>query len=377
LIMTSRPIGPAAFGLIRPTVLMPETLLSSISPDAVDLILAHELIHVRRGDIIAGKLQLLTQLIWWFHPLVWWANREANGEREHCCDAEVVSGMHCRPVLYARALLSVVEQKCRLRPLPAIAGVRALEVTSRRLESIMRYADFDLRRASWLPRIVFAAGMALLVPGMGLTLRANPHAQDRSPGTAQSAPEKSTNAKTAGLDETRPKGNTTDGLDVNARRRAQRKNTIKAEAAYRNATLERELAEIAMVEYQEGIFKQDLATVDGEIKLAESNVKRSEDRLAWARRMFTKGYLPKSGLVSAEQALKKARFALEQAQSKWKVLVQYTKAKTIKELKSEVEKARAEELAKRTTWEREKSKEQALEREIARPRATSGNAEPR
>ena len=63
--------------------------------------------------------------------------------------------------------------------------------------------------------------------------------------------------------------------------------------------------------------------------------------------------------------LKKAKFALEQAQSKKKVLVDYTKHKTIKELQSEVEKARSDELAKKATFALEDSKEKKLEKQIA------------
>ncbi len=106
-----------------------------------------------------------------------------------------------------------------------------------------------------------------------------------------------------------------------------------------------------MIEYVEGIFKQDFATVEGEIKLAESELSRSADRVDWAQRMFSKGYVSLAQKVSEDLALKKARFALEQAQSKKKVLVDYTKEKTIKELKSEVKKARSDELAKKATWD--------------------------
>src|SRR5262249_3279298 len=102
LLVTSRPIGPAVFGLLRPSNLLPGPLLSGTPPERVELILAHELVHVRRGDVLVGKLQLMAQLIWWFHPLVWWANREAYRERERCCDEEVISGLGCKPVLYAR-----------------------------------------------------------------------------------------------------------------------------------------------------------------------------------------------------------------------------------------------------------------------------------
>jgi HlyD family secretion protein len=145
----------------------------------------------------------------------------------------------------------------------------------------------------------------------------------------------------------------------------QKITTKSAEANHENAKLTREVAEIAVVEYVEGIYKQDESTVEGEIKLAEADLSRSEDRLAWAERMFGKGYVSKAALTSEQQTLKKARFALEQSQSKKKVLVEYTKHKTIKELQSDVEKARSDELAKKATWDLEVSKEKKLERQIA------------
>jgi multidrug efflux pump subunit AcrA (membrane-fusion protein) len=149
--------------------------------------------------------------------------------------------------------------------------------------------------------------------------------------------------------------------------------TKSASANFENAKLTREVAEIAVVEYEEGIYVQDLQTVEGEIKLAESDLSRSEDRVDWARRMYDKGYVSMAQKVSEELALKKARFTLEQSQSKRKVLVDYTRAKTIKELKSEVEKARSDELAKKATYELEVSKEKKLEKQIASCRLTAPN----
>jgi uncharacterized protein (TIGR03067 family) len=180
LLVTSRPIGPAAFGLLRPSILLPGPLLSSTPLEQVELILAHELIHVRRGDVFASQLQLAAQLIWWFNPLVWWANQQAGRERERCCDQEVVSGVGCKPVLYARTLLGILERKGRMWSLVAQPGVRALEVTSLRLESIMKYPETDHRRASRIARLVFTVGLVLLVPGMGLTLQNRSRANDET-----------------------------------------------------------------------------------------------------------------------------------------------------------------------------------------------------
>ena len=111
-----------------------------------------------------------------------------------------------------------------------------------------------------------------------------------------------------------------DSASLNDQLVNQQITTKSAEANYENAKLTREVAEIAVVEYVEGIFVQDFATVEGEIKLNESDLSRSEDRLDWARRMFDKGYVSMATKVSEELTLKKARFALEQAQSKKKVL---------------------------------------------------------
>jgi RNA polymerase sigma factor (sigma-70 family) len=127
-----------------------------------------------------------------------------------------------------------------------------------------------------------------------------------------------------------------------ARLRAQQLATRKAKASYEIAKLTRELAGIAVEEYEEVNYPRDLATVGAEIKLAESDLARSEVKLN----------------------RKKAQFALEQAQGKRDVLIKYTKGKTIKELESAVEKARSDELAKEAAWDLEKAKETELERQL-------------
>ncbi len=89
---------------------------------------------------------------------------------------------------------------------------------------------------------------------------------------------------------------------------------------------------MALNEYKEGLFIHDLVTADADIKLAESNLAHAEDTLDWARRMFDKGYVSLNTKVSEELVLKKARIAVEEAQTKRKVLIDYTKNKTVKAL---------------------------------------------
>lgn len=141
--------------------------------------------------------------------------------------------------------------------------------------------------------------------------------------------------------------------------------TRGAEAAYMNAKLTREVAEIAVTEYTEGIYLQDKQATEGEIALAEAELSRAVDRLEWSNRMLIKGYQSKAQNLSDKSALQNAKIKLEQAQTKMSVLEKFTHDKTVKELKSEVEKARSDELAKEQTWQLEQTKEKKLRTQIA------------
>lgn len=140
--------------------------------------------------------------------------------------------------------------------------------------------------------------------------------------------------------------------------------TESAKAAYMNAKLTRMVAEIAVTEYEEGLFKQELQSVLGEITLAEAERNRAQDRLEWSNRMTQKKYISVAQNIADKVSLQQKNFALEQAQTKRTVLEKFTKDKTIKELRSDVEKAKSDELAKQQTWDLEQKKQTKLEKQI-------------
>lgn len=101
----------------------------------LDPILAHELLHIRRGDLHTGTLQAIVQSLWWFHPAVWLSNRWLSREAERCCDEQVIAELGCTPAHYARSLLSVIECKHRLHPIPVFPGMKPVEITAQRQTS--------------------------------------------------------------------------------------------------------------------------------------------------------------------------------------------------------------------------------------------------
>lgn len=149
LVVTNEPVGPAVVGVLRPTVVLPAALVDRCGAAGLAPILAHELIHIRRGDLWVGLLQIITRALWWFHPLVWLAAARVTREAERSCDEEVIAELALAPGDYARRLVDVLELKRTLKPFPALAGVRPVEITFQRLERIMRLEHGCTKRTPW------------------------------------------------------------------------------------------------------------------------------------------------------------------------------------------------------------------------------------
>lgn len=83
--------GPMLVGWFKPVILLPLGILSNLSPQQVECILAHELAHVRRMDYLVNIIQSAVEVLLFFNPAVWWISAQIREEREHCCDELAVS----------------------------------------------------------------------------------------------------------------------------------------------------------------------------------------------------------------------------------------------------------------------------------------------
>ncbi len=86
LAVASEVAMPCVMGLVRPTIVFPLAALNSLSPGELEMILAHELAHVRRRDLWAHLLQRLAEAVLFFNPGAWYVSRRISLLREYCCD---------------------------------------------------------------------------------------------------------------------------------------------------------------------------------------------------------------------------------------------------------------------------------------------------
>lgn len=97
---------PTVAGWLRPVILLPLSSLSGLSPKQFELLLAHELAHIRRHDHWVNLVQVLIETVLFYHPAVWWVSRAVREEREHCCDDLAVEACGDR-IAYVEALASM------------------------------------------------------------------------------------------------------------------------------------------------------------------------------------------------------------------------------------------------------------------------------
>jgi multidrug efflux pump subunit AcrA (membrane-fusion protein) len=102
-----------------------------------------------------------------------------------------------------------------------------------------------------------------------------------------------------------------------------------------------ETAEIAKREYLNGTFKQEEQVVQSEIFVAEENLRRAEQYAQYSQRLAAKGYVTTLQLEADRFAVDKARKDLQAAQTKLNVLQNFTQAKMLKTLESDIQTARA------------------------------------
>ncbi len=113
---------PTVVGVLRPMILLPASINTGLSISQLELLLSHEIAHIRRYDHLINMLQRCIEALLFFHPAVWFISRQISIERENCCDDLVLrSGGEAHA--YAESLVNAAAMgKGRTLPSPATLG---------------------------------------------------------------------------------------------------------------------------------------------------------------------------------------------------------------------------------------------------------------
>ncbi len=100
---------PLVVGHLRPVILLPLGVVAGLSPASLEAILAHEIAHVMRRDYLVNLLQTVAEVLFFYHPAVWFVAGCVRAERENCCDDAATALCGGDSLRLARALTDLAE----------------------------------------------------------------------------------------------------------------------------------------------------------------------------------------------------------------------------------------------------------------------------
>ena len=139
--------SPVIVGFWKPLIYLPIHLISDDNETDIRYMLLHELQHYKHQDGIANVLMNLAGIIYWFHPLVWYALKEMHNDREVACDSSVLNLLESENyVAYGNTLINFAE-KISLTPFPFASGISGnMKQMKRRILNIVSYERPTLQK---------------------------------------------------------------------------------------------------------------------------------------------------------------------------------------------------------------------------------------
>lgn len=126
LILSSQVSSATLIGVIRPKILLPSSLISTLSERQLKYLFLHELSHIKRKDIAVNWLMNFLLAVHWFNPLLWYAYHKMREDQELACDALALTHIDTEEskdyALTIIKLLEVFSNPIRLAGTASISG---------------------------------------------------------------------------------------------------------------------------------------------------------------------------------------------------------------------------------------------------------------
>ena len=156
---------PMAIGFIKPVVVLPATMLTGLTSEQLEMLILHELAHIRRHDYLVNILQSLAEIALFFHPVVYWISKQMRIEREYCSDDIAVH--HCgNAIAYAHTLAdtATICQEHRNQSIPMMAMAASGGDLKERIVRLVQphHCTQNNETSKWLASIVVVISIALL-----------------------------------------------------------------------------------------------------------------------------------------------------------------------------------------------------------------------
>lgn len=158
-------------GHLKPIILIPVAMVNYLSVEQLEVVLAHELAHIKRNDFLLNLFQTLAESIYFFHPIYWFIGKQIRENRELACDG-LAAQWTGKGVLLAKTLAAI--QLSQSQPEFAMAFGKKKMSTLHRIESLLGYQNKNQRSKFFALLLMCSMLMAFgFVPKKQVDLRQN------------------------------------------------------------------------------------------------------------------------------------------------------------------------------------------------------------
>ncbi len=109
IITSDHSYSPFSFGLLNPVIYIPQNLLNTLTEHDINIIITHELAHIKNRDQFWVWMDSLIKIVYFFNPLVWWIVLERQKLREWIADDNVLVQKKIKSQDYGRCLISLIK----------------------------------------------------------------------------------------------------------------------------------------------------------------------------------------------------------------------------------------------------------------------------
>ncbi|MCB2378111.1 M48 family metalloprotease [Hymenobacter sp. BT635] len=155
--------APLVAGHLKPVILLPLGTVLGLSQAQLEAILAHELAHIARRDYLMNILQSMAEILFFYHPAVWFITACLRTERENCCDDEATA-ICGDPLTLAKALAALAEMGQNVYPTPqlALSAVGPDGSLMGRIRRLVQRRAAPTFSEGFMAALVVIGGMALI-----------------------------------------------------------------------------------------------------------------------------------------------------------------------------------------------------------------------
>lgn len=101
---------PMVIGHLKPVILLPIGMLNALPVNQIEAIILHELAHIKRNDYFVNLIKSFIDIIYFYHPMIWWISGKIDNERENCCDDLTIMSIK-EPDILQQALVTIHDKQ--------------------------------------------------------------------------------------------------------------------------------------------------------------------------------------------------------------------------------------------------------------------------